>query len=234
MRMSLVRPEPRVGVLAQAEDPGALPRLPPALAVEDQRPRVLLGLRRLVRVAVAADAAPRGQVELVRAVVGVAGVRAVVVTRLARPQPFPRAGRRIGRGAAHRQGQAADEHGADDTADRGAEPLAAAVGSVRRGVDRLRVSYPVSPRSGRRCVRPVPEKGQRAVPRIVHRHRRRSLPAAGPGAAQASARSGGMRARHCPSGTNRHTGPTDAQALGDRKIGETARRVGRERGRCRW
>src|SRR3954452_14777784 len=60
-----------VRVRTQSEDRAALPRLPSALAVENQRARILLGLRGAVRVAGTADAAPRGQVELIRAVVPV-------------------------------------------------------------------------------------------------------------------------------------------------------------------
>ena len=106
-----------VGVLVQAEDARAGPRLPSALAVQDERAGVLLGSGRVVGVAPAADAAPRGQVELVGAVVTVTGVDRVVVARFAIAQPAPGRGRRVGR----RAGQG-DDQADRDRADRpGAE-----------------------------------------------------------------------------------------------------------------
>ncbi len=94
--MSPMRPVRASLSSLQAEDARALPRLPAALAVEDERAGVLLGLGGLVRVAGAADAAPGRQVELVGAVVPVAGVDRVVVARLAHAQPVPGVRGRVG------------------------------------------------------------------------------------------------------------------------------------------
>ncbi len=153
-----------VGVLAQAEDAGAGPRLPAALAIEDQGARVLLGGGGLVRVAGPADAAPGRQVELVGAVVAVAGVDRVVVARLAHPQPVPgvRGGVGAGARAVQREGHGGDacgaeaEHEAAATQPGGARPAVAAPLGPLDGTSTSReVDIDEGARAARSCTRAV-------------------------------------------------------------------------------